>query len=99
MRSISRQKANNKHRGWEEWFFHLKLCSIPQNCKRLKNLYTKKALIKLNTEDSTIFKKVKNSKKLISTLNLGMTFSSIQPKKKQKVDRSSPKVLESLFLC
>ena len=100
MRSISRQKANNKQRGWDEWFVDLKLCSIPQNCKRLKNLYTKKALIKLNTEDSTILKKVKDSKNLTSTLNLGMTVSSIQPKKKkQKVDQSIPEVLESLFLC
>ena len=100
-RLAAKKQRTKTHTGWEEWLADLRLRSIPRNCKRLKDLYIQKSLIKLNTEDSTIFKKVKNSKKKkrISTLNLSMTVSSIQPKKKKKVDQSIPEVLESLSLC
>ena len=84
-RLAAKKQRTKTHTGWEEWLADLRLRSIPRNCKRLKDLYIQKSLIKLNTEESTIFKKVKNSKKKrISTLNLSMTVSSIQPKKKKK---------------
>ena len=62
-RLAAKKQRTKTHTGWEEWLADLRLRSIPRNCKRLKNLYMQKSLIKLNTEDSTIFKKVKNSKK------------------------------------